>query len=113
MHLKGELTQGENVADLGGLKISYYALQKALADKPRDPINGFTPEQRFFLGHAVVWREGMRPEERRRRANIDPHSPGEFRVNGPLSNLDEFQKAFAVPDGSPMRRPPETRVTIW
>jgi predicted metalloendopeptidase len=113
VHLKGELTQGENVADLGGLKISYYALQKALADKPRDPINGFTPEQRFFLSHAAVWRESMRPEDRRRLANIDPHSPGEFRVNGPLSNLDEFAKAFNVPDNSPMRRPPETRVTIW
>jgi len=113
VHLKGELTQGENVADLGGLKISYYALQKALTDKPRDPINGFTPEQRFFLSHAAVWREGMRPEERRRRANIDPHSPGEFRVNGPLSNLDEFSKAFEVPESSAMRRSPETRVTIW
>ena len=113
VHLKGELTQGENVADLGGLKISYYALQKALADKPRDAINGFTPEQRFFLSHAAVWREGMRPEERRRRAIIDPHSPGEFRVNGPLSNLDEFTKAFSVPDNSPMRPPAESRVTIW
>ena len=113
VHLKGELTQGENLADLGGLKISYDARQKALADKPRDPINGFTPEQRFFLSHAAVWRENMRPEERRRLANIDPHSPGEFRVNGPLSNLDEFAKAFSVPDNSPMRRPPETRVTIW
>jgi putative endopeptidase len=113
VHLKGELTQGENVADLGGLKISFYALQKALADQPRDLIDGFTPEQRFFLSHAVVWRESMRPEERRRRANIDPHSPGEFRVNGPLSNLDEFAKAFNVLDGSPMRHSPETRVTIW
>ncbi len=113
VHLNGELTQGENIADLGGVKIAYYALQKALADKPRDPINGFTPEQRFFLSYASIWRDQMRPEERRRRANVDPHSPGEFRANGPLSNLDEFAKAFTVPDNSPMRRPAETRVTIW
>ncbi len=113
LHLNGELTQGENIADLGGAKIAYYALQKALADKPRDPIDGFTPEQRFFLNYAAIWRVNSRPEETRRRVNIDPHSPGEFRCNGPLSNLDEFAKAFAVPDGAAMRRPPETRVTIW
>ncbi len=113
VHLNGELTQGENIADLGGVKIAYYALQKALADKPRDPINGFTPEQRFFLNYATIWRINSRPEAIRLRANTDPHSPGEFRCNGPLSNLDEFAKAFTVPDTSPMRRPPETRVTIW
>lgn len=113
VHLNGELTQGENIADLGGLKIAYYALQKALADKPRDPINGFTPEQRFFLNWATVWRQNARPETSRLLANTDPHSPGEFRANGPLSNLDEFAKAFSVPDNSPMRRPPEARVTIW
>ncbi len=113
VHLNGELTQGENIADLGGLKVAYYALQKALADKPRDPINGFTPEQRFFLNWAAVWRGDALEAERRRLANIDPHAPGEFRVNGPLSNLDEFAKAFVVPDSAPMRRPAETRVTIW
>jgi predicted metalloendopeptidase len=113
VHLNGELTQSENIADLGGVKIAYYALQKALPDKPRDPVNGFTPEQRFFLNYATIWRDQMRPEEARRRVNIDPHSPGQFRANGPLSNLDEFAKAFSIPDESPMRRSPETRVTIW
>jgi predicted metalloendopeptidase len=113
VHLNGELTQGENIADLGGVKIAYYALQKALADKPRDLINGFTPEQRFFLNYATIWRINSRPEAVRLRANTDPHSPGEFRANGPLSNLDEFAKAFNVTEGSPMRRPPEARVTIW
>ena len=113
VHLNGELTQGENIADLGGVKIAYYALQKALTDKSRDPINGFTPEQRFFLNYATIWRINSRPEAVRLRANTDPHSPGEFRANGPLSNLDEFAKAFGVSEGTPMRRPAETRVTIW
>ena len=113
VHLKGELTQGENIADLGGLKVSYAALQLALAGKPHDPLDGFTPEQRFFLSHASVWRDTMRPEEQRRRVNVDPHSPGYWRVNGPLSNLDEFFPAFNVPEGAPMRRPAAQRVTIW
>jgi len=113
VHLKGELTQGENIADLGGLRISYAALQKALTGKPHTPIDGFTPEQRFFLSHASVWRDLMRPEEQRRRVNIDPHSPGMWRVNGPLSNLDEFYQAFNVPEGAPMRRSAADRVLIW
>ena len=113
LHVNGELTQGENIADLGGAKIAYYALEKALADKPRVPIDGFTPEQRFFLSWATVWRNNMRPERQRLLVNTDPHSPSEFRANGPLSNLDEFAKAFAVPEGAPMRRPATERVNIW
>jgi predicted metalloendopeptidase len=113
LHLNGELTQGENIADLGGVKIAYGALQRALADKPRTKIDGFTPEQRFFLSYATVWRLNSQPEAIRLRANTDPHSPGEFRANGPLSNLDEFAKAFDVPEGAPMRRPTGERVTIW
>ena len=113
VHLKGELTQGENIADLGGIKIAYVALQKALAGGPRTPIDGFTPEQRFFLSYANVWRDVFRDAEQRRRVNVDPHSPGEWRVRGPLSNLDEFAQAFAIPEGSPMRRPAAERVSIW
>ena len=113
VHLNGELTQGENIADLGGLRIAYAALQKALAGKPREKIDGFTPEQRFFISHATVWRDIMRPAEALRRARVDPHSPGKWRVNGPLSNLDEFAKAFDVPEGAPMRRPEDKRVVIW
>jgi len=113
LNLNGELTQGENIADLGGVKIAYYALQKALTDKPRDPINGFTPEQRFFLSYASLWRDVFREAEQRKRVNTDPHSPGVWRVRGPLSNLDEFAKAFNVPEGSVMRRSAEARVTIW
>lgn len=113
LHLKGELTQGENIADLGGLKVAFAALQKALAGKPREKIDDFTPEQRFFLSWARIWRELQREAEQRRRINVDPHSPGRWRVNGPCSNLEEFAAAFAVPEGAPMRRPASERVTIW
>ena len=113
VHLIGERTQGENIADLGGLKIAYAALQKALAGKPREKIDGFTPEQRFFISYATIWRGEARPEELRLRVKVDPHSPFEFRCNGPLSNLDEFAAAFDVPEGAPMRRPGAERVTIW
>jgi predicted metalloendopeptidase len=113
LHVNGELTQGENIADLGGMKIAYAALQKALAGKPVQKIDGFTPEQRFFLSWATVWHQNIRPEETRRRLVIDPHSPAKFRINGPMSNLDEFAKAFNVPEGAPMRRNAAERVTIW
>ncbi len=116
LHLKGELTQGENIADLGGLKIAFGALQKALAANPAAKarkIDGFTPEQRFFLSWARLWRDLQREAEQRRRVNIDPHSPGRWRVNGPLSNLDEFAQAFAVPEGAPMRRAAGERASVW
>jgi endothelin-converting enzyme/putative endopeptidase len=113
LHVKGKLTLGENIADLGGLKIAYAALQKALVGQPRAKIDGFTPEQRFFISYASVWASNIRPEALRVRVKTDPHSPGEFRVNGPLSNLDEFAAAFDVPEGAPMRRPAADRVSIW
>jgi putative endopeptidase len=113
LHVNGELTEGENIADLGGLRIAYAALEKELAGKPREKIDGFTPEQRFFLGFAMNWRSKWRPEVLRLIVQTDPHSPDEFRVNGPLSNLDEFARAFAVPEGAPMRRPAADRVEIW
>ena len=116
IHVNGRLTEGENIADLGGSKIAYTALEKVFAraggQRPAD-IGGFTPEQRFFLAWAQVWRNNVRPEMARQRLITDPHSPGEFRCNGPLSNLPEFQKAFNVPDGSPMVRPAAERVQIW
>ncbi len=112
-HLNGELTQGENIADLGGLRVAYGALQRALTGQARAKIDGFTPEQRFFLSYATIWRINFRPEQLRLQVNTDPHSPGQFRANGPLGNLDEFAAAFAVPEGAPMRRPAADRVTIW
>ncbi len=112
LHINGSLTQGENIADLGGLIISYAALQNALKEKPAPAkIDGFTPAQRFFLSWATVWRTNQRPETTRMYVQTDPHSPAKFRVIGPLSNLDEFAKAFDIPDGAPMRRP--ERITIW
>jgi predicted metalloendopeptidase len=113
LHINGELTQGENIADLGGVKLGYAALQKALAGQPRTAIGGYTPEQRFFLSWATVWHESVRPEAARLQVNTDPHSPAQFRVNGPLSNLADFAAAFDVPEGAPMRRPAAERVVIW
>jgi predicted metalloendopeptidase len=114
MHINGELTQGENIADIGGVKLAYTALKKAIAKKgPQPAIDGFTPEQRFFLGFAQIWRNNQRDEDLKLRLNTDPHSPGRFRTIGPLSNLDEFKKAFDIPDGSPMVRPADQRVNIW
>ncbi len=113
LHVNGELTQGENIADLGGVKISYAALQKALADQPRTKIDGFTPEQRFFLSWATVWHTTIRDQKLRLQVNTDPHSPAKFRINGPLSNLEEFYHAFDVSEGAPMRRAEKDRVVIW
>lgn len=115
--INGSLTQGENIADLGGLKVAYAALERALERQgpgAKDKkIDGFTPAQRFFLSWAQVWRNNIRPEALRLRLTTDPHSPGQYRCNGPLANLPEFQAAFAIPDGSPMLRPAAERVQIW
>jgi putative endopeptidase len=113
VHVIGLRTQGENIADLGGLKIAYSAMEKALAGKPRVLIDGFTPEQRFFLSYASYWKSDIRPETLRVRILTDPHAPNPFRCNGPLSNMDEFAQAFGIPEGSPMRRPAAERVSIW
>ena len=113
LHVNGELTQGENIADLGGLKLAYSALMHDLEGKAAEKIDGFTPEQLFFLSFASIWRTNQRPEAEKLQVNTDPHSPAKFRVNGPLSNLDEFAAAFDVPEGAPMRRSPADRVTIW
>ena len=116
LHVNGELTQGENIADIGGLKLAYAALQKALAKHPEDrtkKIDGFTPEQRFFLSFAAIWRSKIRDADQKLRLTTDPHSPAKFRVNGPLSDMPEFQQAFNIPSGSPMVRPGDKRVNIW
>jgi putative endopeptidase len=109
---KGELVAGESIADLGGLTIAYAAFQKSLEGKPRPPaIDGFTPEQRFFLGYAQVWATNSRPEYERLLVNIDPHPLPRFRVNGPLSNMPAFQQAFQCKKGDAMVR--EDRCQIW
>lgn len=112
--INGELTQGENIADLGGVKLAYAALQKAVAKSGKsEKIDGFTPEQRFFLGYAQVWRSHQREADLKLRLNTDPHSPAKYRTNVPLSNLPEFAKAFDLPEKCPMVRPPDQRVNIW
>jgi putative endopeptidase len=112
--VNGKLTLGENIADLGGLTIAYAAFQKSLAGKPRPAnIDGFTPEQRFFLSWAQVWREAMRPEQQRVLVNTNPHAPAQWRVNGPLSNMPEFAKAFGCKAGDPMVRADAIRAQIW
>jgi len=113
VHVNGKLTTGENVSDLGGLTMSYAALQKALAGRPRTALDGFTPEQRFFLSYARVWRQLVRPAEAVRRINTDSHSPGIWRVIGPLSNLPEFERAFGCAGEGTMMRTEAERVKIW
>lgn len=113
-HVNGKLTLGENIADLGGLKIAYLALQKDLARKGRPaPIDGFTPEQRFFLGWAQAWRTLQRDEGLKVQVASDPHSPAKWRVNGPLSNMPEFHAAFGCKAGDKMVRPESLRARIW
>jgi predicted metalloendopeptidase len=114
LHEKGQLVVGESVADLGGLTIAYNAYQKSLQGKPRPKdINGFTPEQRFFLGWAQVWAQNVRPEAARLRVATDPHPLGKFRVNGPLSNMPQFAAAYGCKSGDSMVRPPDQRCQIW
>jgi putative endopeptidase len=113
LRLNGRLTLGENIADLGGIAVAYAALQKSLEGKPRRLVHGLTPEQRFFLSWAQVWREKRRPEDARTHAQTNSHSAGRFRVNGPLSNLPEFAKAWGCKDGDPMVRPREVQARIW
>jgi putative endopeptidase len=114
-HVNGRLTLGENIADMGGLSIAFEALERRLAAQParRKVVDGFTPEQRFFLAWAQVWRENIREAAVTLRLTVDPHSPGRYRAIGPLSNFPAFAEAFAIREGSAMRRPPAERVAIW
>ena len=112
LHVNGHLTLGEDIADLGGLKIAYLAFEKAQAGKPRVSIGGFTPEQRFFLAFAQIWRTNTRPEALRLRVATDPHAPARFRVLGPLANLPEFAQAFPCPPGEAKVAAAQT-VNIW
>ena len=113
LRINGQLTLGENIADLGGLTIAYYALQRELAGKPREPIDGYTPEQRFFWAWAQIWRRNARPEVLRLQATTDTHAPSRWRTNGPLANMPEFARAFGCAPGDPMVRPDSVRARIW
>jgi predicted metalloendopeptidase len=114
LHLQGKLVSGESIADLGGLYVAYDAFLKSMEGKPRPAnIDGFTPEQRFFLGWAQIWAEKDTPETVRLLAQSNPHPISRFRVNGPLSNMPQFAAAFQCKAGDPMVRPEKDRCVIW
>jgi endothelin-converting enzyme/putative endopeptidase len=110
IHINGKLTLGENVADLGGVRLGYVALMKILATKPIGPIGGFTPAQRYFIAYAQSWCGATRPEAIRLRTATDPHSPPKYRVNGVVSDMPEFREAFSCKADAPMVRAKVCRV---
>jgi len=114
LHLNGKLTLGENTADNGGARIALMALHELMAQTKQDPdkkIDGYTPDQRYFLGFARVWCQNITPELLRLGVRTDPHSPGRWRVNGVVENMPEFQKAFGCKPGQPMV--PENACRVW
>ena len=113
LHVNGKLTLGENIADLGGLAVAYDALQRELQNKRVSEIDGYTPDQRFFLNWATVWRRNFKPEELKVRLETDPHAPANFRAIGAPSNLPAFAAAFNCQAGDAMVRPEEGKVAIW
>jgi predicted metalloendopeptidase len=113
LHIQGALSLGENIADLGGLTVAYRAYKNSLGDKTAPVIDGFTGEKRFFIGWSQVWRTKARDEALRQMIITGPHSPGEYRVQGILSNMPEFYQAYEVKPGDGMYRPAELRVKIW
>jgi endothelin-converting enzyme/putative endopeptidase len=110
VHLNGELTLGENTADNGGLRLAYMALMETLAGKEPPKRDGFTAAQRLFLGWSQIWCENKTAESARMGAQVDPHSPGQYRVNGVLANMPEFAQAFSCKVGQPMLKGPACRV---
>ena len=114
LHANGRFTLGENIADHGGLLVAHQAYLNSLKGQETPaPIDGFTNEQRFFLGYATLWGQNIRPEEIRRRTKIDPHSLGKWRVNAALRNIAPFYAAFDIKEGDPMFMAPTDRVVIW
>jgi putative endopeptidase len=113
LHINGELTQGENIADLGGVVMGYEAFKNTHQYKAKEKIGGVTPDQRYFLGYALSWMVNERPEAIANQVRSDEHSPAKFRVVGPLSNIPEFYSAFGIKQGNPMWRPDSLRVKIW
>ena len=114
VHANGRFTLGENIADHGGLLVAYQAYKNSLKGKDIPaPIDGFTDDQRFYLGYATLWGQNIRPEEILRLTKIDPHSLGKWRVNAALRNIDSFYKAFDIKEGDAMYMAPEQRVLIW
>ena len=113
VHVNGELTLGENIADVGGINIAYDAFKRTAQGKSNEKIDGFTADQRFFLSWAQVWRQNITDENLNQRIVTDPHSPGKYRTNGPLTNMPEFYEAFGIKQGDKMFRPATDRVKVW
>jgi putative endopeptidase len=113
LHVNGKLTLGENLADLGGLSIAYEAFKNTKQGQGTEKIDGFTPDQRFFLNWAQVWRSNILPDAAAQRIVTDNHAPGMHRANGPLTNMEAFYKAFDVKFGDKMYKAPEQRTKIW
>jgi len=113
LHLNGELTQGENIADLGGLLIAYDAFKRTEQGQSDKPIDGLTPDQRFFLSYAKVWQIKITDESLRQQILTDPHSPPQYRINGPLTNMPAFYKAFNVNPGDKLYKPDSLHIRIW
>lgn len=112
-HANGRFTLGENIADQGGLRVAYTAYHNALGDSEGEVIDGFTPDQRFYLAYANVWAGNIREAEILKRTKTDPHSLGRWRVNASLRNIEPFFRAFDIKEGDPMFRPAAERVVIW
>lgn len=113
VHVNGRLTLGENLADLGGLNVAYEAFKKTKQGQSTTKIDGFTPDQRFFLSWAQVWRSLQRPETAQSRVMTDPHSPEQFRTNAPITNMDAWYKAFNIQAGDKLYKAPADRIKIW
>ena len=113
LHINGEMTQGENIADLGGIAMGFDAFRKTKQYTGKQRIAGLTPDQRFFLGYALAWMINERPEVVANQVRSDVHAPAKFRVIGPLSNMPEFFSAFKVRPGERMWREERDRVKIW
>lgn len=113
LNCNGKLTLGENIADHGGLQISFTALQNAMKEHPLPTLDGFTPEQRFFLSYGLIWGNNIREEALRQRVMTDPHSPGKLRVNGALPHIDAWYEAFHITKKSPLFVPKKERVDVW
>ena len=113
LHANGSLTLGENMADHGGLMVAFQAFKNATASQPLETVDGFTPEQRFFLAYANVWGQNIRDEEIQKRVKSDPHQLGMWRVNGQMPHIDAWYEAFGITESDPMFVPKEKRVTIW
>ncbi|NLR64734.1 M13 family metallopeptidase [Chitinophaga varians] len=113
LHINGKATLGENIADLGGILLGWDAFQKTAQFKKNEPISGYSPAQRYFMGYSLGWLSHTKKEELARRVLVDVHSPAKFRVNGPFSDVDAFYKVYNLKEGDGMWRADSSRVRIW